>query len=150
MKHGDWLSNGFTRRVTIHSLSALIPAENNSIQRFADDGVIRRFYKRGEVAHGLLGLLAFGNIAQNNRVELGASGIVLRNRSFDRKLFTVSPQAAECNLMAHCPVGYSSAAILIDIVMVYGTKTLRNEPINRLADCLCSFTSKHSFGGCVE
>src|SRR5512135_2539592 len=150
MKHGDWLANGFARRVTIHSLSALIPAENNSIQRFADDSVIRGLDKRGEVAHGLLGLFAFGNIAQNNRVELGASSIDLRNRRLNRKLFAIGPQAAEWNLMAHCPFGYSGMAILIDIVVVYGTKTLRNEPINRLADCLCSFTSKHSFGGCVE
>src|SRR3569833_3530532 len=56
------LTNGFLFSITEHLFSGMVPASNNSLQSFTDDGIVRGIYNSRK--HGLLffTLDGFGNI----------------------------------------------------------------------------------------
>ena len=51
------------RRVAVEALGRPIPARDDALERFADDGVVRGFHNGGEVRPDRLGPPLLGNIA---------------------------------------------------------------------------------------
>src|SRR5580704_18728157 len=69
--HRDWLADGFFGCVSKKSLGAAVPAGNNALQSFADNGIVGRIYDCCEQADCLICLQAqYGNLCQNGVLEL--------------------------------------------------------------------------------
>src|SRR5215472_1085363 len=61
----DGLTNHFASRIAEHTLGRFIPARDDTVQRFADDGIGRRCYDRRKTCLRLLGTLACRDIAHD-------------------------------------------------------------------------------------
>src|SRR5713226_8899747 len=53
-EYRDWLTYDFLSAVPIHALRRCIPASDNAIQIFTNNGIIRRFYNSSQVKKSLL------------------------------------------------------------------------------------------------
>ena len=65
MRHGDRLADDLMRRVAKEALSAGVPREDHAVEILADDGVMGGFDDRRQTRLGLLGALAFADVAKD-------------------------------------------------------------------------------------
>src|SRR5690242_3196151 len=65
-QNGHRPADDFIRSVTKHPLRAVVPAPDDSIQVFADNRVVRRFYNRRQVPPDFAGTGAVGDVRGNS------------------------------------------------------------------------------------